>query len=423
MIRPSFAWRSVAVLGAACLTLSACADDGDSPSAGSSSAATSAASGDGVLKIGTLLPQTGSLAFLGPPEFAGVHLAIKEINDAGGVLGKPVANSDTDSGDTSTDIASQSVNKLLTEKADVIVGAASSSVSLSVIDKITGAGVMQISPANTSDAFTTYKDNGLYFRTAPPDVLQGRVLGNQIVQDGKAKVGMLVLQDSYGTGLAKSTRSAIESGGGQVVAEEVYDPKAADYSAEVGKIKQANPDAIVLIGFDETKKIVPKLVEAGLTSKSKQWYLVDGNLSNYGKEFPNGTFDGAKGTQPGAKADDAFKKSLLAVDPQLKDYNYAPESYDATVVAALAATAAKSDAATEMAKQMVSVTSGGTKCTTYKECKDLLDKGTDIDYDGKSGPVEFNEAGDPSKATIGIYQYGADNTYKNLSYEAGSIAG
>ena len=422
MIRPSFAWRSVAVLGAACLTLGACSSGDDTtPSAGSSSAA--AAGGDGVLKIGTLLPQTGSLAFLGPPEFAGVHLAIKDINAAGGVLGKPVTNSDTDSGDTSTDIATQSVNKLLTEKADVIVGAASSSVSLSVIDKITGAGVMEISPANTSDAFTTYKDNGLYFRTAPPDVLQGRVLGNQIVTDGNAKVGMLVLQDSYGTGLAKSTKAAIESGGGQVVDEEVYDPKAADFSAEVGKIKQANPDAIVLIGFDETKKIVPKLVEAGLTSKAKKWYFVDGNLANYGKEFPKGTFQGAKGTLPGAKASDEFKKSLLAVDPALKDFSYAPESYDAVVVAALAATAAKSDVPADMAKQMTAVTSGGTKCTTFKECKDGLDAGKDIDYDGVSGPIEFNEAGDPSQATIGIYQYGADNNYKNLSYNAGSIAG
>jgi branched-chain amino acid transport system substrate-binding protein len=410
-------------LGAACLVLSACSDDDSSTSPGSGSSSAPAAAGDGVFKIGTLLPQTGSLAFLGPPEFAGVDLAIKDINEAGGVLGKPVTKSDTDSGDTSTDIASQSVNKLLTEKVDVIIGAASSSVSLSVIDKITGAGVMEISPANTSDKFTTYKDNGLYFRTAPPDVLQGRVLGNQIVQDGKAKVALLVLQDSYGTGLAKSTRAAIESGGGQVVAEEVYDPKAADYSAEVGKVKQANPDAIVMIGFDETKKIVPKLVEAGLTSKTKQWYLVDGNLSNYGKEFPAGTFAGAKGTLPGAKASDDFKKNLLTINPKLKDYSYAPESYDATVVTALAATAAKSDLAADFSKQMTAVTSGGTKCTAFKECKDLLDKGTDIDYDGVSGPIEFNEAGDPSKATIGIYQYGADNTYKNVAYQSGSIAG
>jgi branched-chain amino acid transport system substrate-binding protein len=423
MIRPNFAWRGVAVLGAACLALGACSNNDNGTPAGGSSSAPAAAAGDGTLTIGTLLPQTGSLAFLGPPEFAGVHLAAKEINAAGGVLGKQIVESDTDSGDTSTQIASQSVNKLLTQKTDVIIGAASSSVSLSVIDQITGAGVVQISPANTSDAFTTYNDKGLYFRTAPPDVLQGRVLGNLIVQDGNAKVGLLVLQDSYGTGLAKNAKAAIESGGGQVVAEEVYDPKAADYSAEVGKIKAANPDAIVMIGFDETKKIVPKLVEAGLTAKAKKWYFVDGNLANYGKEFPNGTFAGAKGTLPGAKAPAEFQAKLKEVDPSLKDFSYAPESYDATILAALAAEAAKSDAGAEIAKQLGPVSTGGTKCTTFKACKDLIDAGTDVDYDGVSGPIEFNAAGDPAEATIGIYQYGADNNYKNLTYQSGKIAG
>ena len=63
--------------------------------------------GDGVLKIGSLLPETGSLAFLGPPEFAGSSLAIDEINKAGGVLGKPVEYSQGDSGDTSTDTATR----------------------------------------------------------------------------------------------------------------------------------------------------------------------------------------------------------------------------------------------------------------------------------------------------------------------------
>ena len=124
-------------------------DHATSRSSGSASAP-AGAKGDGTLKIGTLLPQTGSLAFLGPPEFAGVDLAVKDINDAGGVNGKQVEVTNSDSGDTSTDTASQSVDRLLSNNVDAIVGAASSSVSLSVIDKITGAGVLQISPANTS---------------------------------------------------------------------------------------------------------------------------------------------------------------------------------------------------------------------------------------------------------------------------------
>ncbi len=144
--------------------------------------------GDGTLKIGTLLPQTGSLAFLGPPEFAGVDLAAKEINAAGGVLGKDVVVVDGDSGDTSTNIASQTVDRLLSEDADTIVGAASSAVTLTVLDKVVGAGVVQFSPANTSIKLSTYPDEGLYFRTAPPDTFQGAVLGN-LVADRRQRHG------------------------------------------------------------------------------------------------------------------------------------------------------------------------------------------------------------------------------------------
>ena len=70
---------------------------------------------------------------------------------------------------------------------------------------------------------------------------------------------------------------------------------------------------------------------------------------------------------------------------------------------------------------MQDVSTGGTKCTSYQECVDLLGNDEDIDYDGVSGPVEFNDAGDPSEATIGIYQYGADNTYTFVEGKAGKI--
>ncbi len=140
MIRTTPLWRSVAVVGVASLALAACGGDDDDggEGTGATEAPTeeAAATGDGTLKLGSLLPQTGSLAFLGPPEFAGVDLAVKEINEAGGVLGEEVTVSHTDSGDTTTDIASQSVDRLITEGVDAIIGAASSSVTLTVLDAI-----------------------------------------------------------------------------------------------------------------------------------------------------------------------------------------------------------------------------------------------------------------------------------------------
>ena len=136
---------------------------------------------DGVLNIGTIFPVTGDLAFLGPAEVAGAELAIQDINAAGGVFGADVVINQGDSGDTTTDTAAVEVDRLLAEGADAIIGAASSAVSFTVIDRITSAGVIQFSPANTSPDFTTFDDGGLYFRTAPSDLVQGRVLADQIL--------------------------------------------------------------------------------------------------------------------------------------------------------------------------------------------------------------------------------------------------
>ena len=91
MIRPTRAWRTAVVLATASLALTACGGNNNSGSAGGGSSASAGesssapAKGDGTLTVGTLLPQTGDLAFLGPPEFAGVQTAIDDINAAGGV--------------------------------------------------------------------------------------------------------------------------------------------------------------------------------------------------------------------------------------------------------------------------------------------------------------------------------------------------
>ncbi|MEU4577733.1 ABC transporter substrate-binding protein [Nonomuraea sp. ATR24] len=430
MIRIAPVGRVLAVAAATSLALTACGGGSntatpESPSAAPSSAAP-AAKGDGTLTLGTLLPQTGSLAFLGPPEFAGVDLAVKEINEAGGVLGKPVNKIHTDSGDTTTNIASQSVDKLLTQNADAIIGAASSSVSESVIDKITGAGVVHFSPANTSDKFTTIEDKGLYFRTAPPDQLQGRVLGDLIISDGNASIAIMAMQDSYGTGLADQVAKTVQDGGGQVVERVDYDPKAADFSADVAKIKAKSPQAVVLIGFEETAKVIGELIKQGMPADKVKWYMVDGNMSNTNYiKMPKGTLKGVKGTYPGAASPDEFRQSLMAVDPKLEDFTYAPESYDAANLIALAAEVAKSDVGADIAAKLAEVSKGGEKCTNFKTCSELLKAGKDFDYDGVSGPVEFNDAGDPAVATIGIYQYGDDNKYpvKALEYRTGNIEG
>ena len=177
-------------------------------------AATNRPTSTGELVVGTILPVTGDLAFLGPAEIGGSNLAVEDINAAGGVFGTDVVILQGDSGDLTTDTASLEVDRLLAEGADAIIGAASSAVSLTVIDRITGAGVIQFSPANFSPDFTTYDDNGLYFRTAPSDLLQGRVLANQVLEEGNATASVIFRQESYGTDLADAFMENFEAAGG-----------------------------------------------------------------------------------------------------------------------------------------------------------------------------------------------------------------
>jgi hypothetical protein len=245
--------------------------------------------GDGVLKIGTLLPETGNLAFLGPPEIAGVQMAVAEINEAGGVNGADVELVEGDSGDTTTDTAVQTVTRELAEGVDAIIGAASSSVSASVIDQVTGAGVTMFSPANTSKQFSDYPDKGLYFRLGPSDILQGQVLAEVIAEDGNASLVILNFDDDYGNGLAEDLAASFTAGGGEVVDTITYDPQAQTFDAEVGQALEADADAIALIGFDETSRLLVTLVEQGLGPNDIPTYLVDGNIGNpLGERFDAG---------------------------------------------------------------------------------------------------------------------------------------
>ena len=114
--------------------------------------------------------------------------------------------------------------------------------------------------------------------------------------------------------------------------------------------------------------------------------------------------------RPGAAAGDDFQARLTEVDPALQDFSYAPESYDATVLVALAANAAKNDSGTGIASQMQAVSEGGEKCTSYQQCLDLLNA------------VLVDADGGLRRVTVGIYQYGADNKYTNVAYQEGSLS-
>ncbi|MBO9578294.1 MAG: ABC transporter substrate-binding protein [Microbacteriaceae bacterium] len=403
----------IALVGSAALVLSGCT------ATAPGTEGTTAPAGDLTLKIGTALPVTGNLAFLGPPEIAGTEYAASDINAA--AAGITVELVQGDSGDTDNKAYETEVPRLLGEGVSAIIGAASSGTSLQFIDQVVGADVIQFSPANTSAAFSTYDDKGLYFRTAPSDVLQGEVLGNLIAEDGVQKLGMIVLNDSYGVGLAGFVKEAFEAAGGEVVAEPTYNTGDTSFDAQVSEVLAAAPDAIALITFEEVSTIVPALLSAGFDGS--KLYFVDGNLANFGTQGKDlgGSIAGSKGTLPGLSIDTitSFTDSLQefwtgAGNDELEDFSYAAEAYDAVTLIALASLAAGSTEGPAIAAKLQEVSGGsgdGEKCTTFADCAAIINGGGVADYDGISGPITFDEVGDPTEASIGIYQYGDDNNY------------
>lgn len=402
--------RGAALTAAASLALAACASSSDS---GSTASGGAGSGGDGdVLKIGTLLPLTGSLAFLGPPEIAGVHLAANEINEAGGIFGNDVVIIDKDSSDTQNpQIASQSVTDLISDGVGAIVGAASSSVSLNVIDDITAADIVQISPANTATALSGYSD--FYFRTAPPDSVQGDALANLILNDGHKNIGILVFNDDYGTGLRDVVQTVIEDAGGTItygVEGQEFDPNAGNFSSDVQAVLATNPEAIALISFDQAKQVIPELAANGFDMS--KLYLVDGNTSDFSADFEAGTLTGAKGTIPGANPTDDFKELLEGANGgALDSFAYGPESYDATMLVALAALRGGAPDGPTIQANMAAVSgaNGGTECSGWVACSELILAGEEIVYKAVAGTGPFNEANDPSSAYVGVYTYEDEN--------------
>ena len=390
----------VALLGVAAIVLSGC-----------SSATPAKPTKTLDLKLGTILPQTGSLATLGPPAIEATNLAVADINAA--KKGIKLSIIQKDSGDTSTNIATQSVTSLLSSGVTAIIGAESSSTSLTVIDQISKAGVVEFSPANTSPAFSTYPDNHFYWRTAPSDVLQGRVLGQKVLKDGATNVAVIYQNDSYGTGLDTNVTKAITAGGGTVTQNIAFDVSATNFTSEINTALASKPDALVVISFDQIKTIAQELATTGFDFS--KFYGSDGNYGVIDPSYTNADIAGAQFTNPGVNVKGAFKARVDAQTAKdgakpLTAYSYAPESYDAVTLLALAALQGKKTDGTTLKDNLQSVSEGGTVCTTFSACADLIAKGKNIDYNGLSGPVTFAANGDPQQAYVSIYKYAKGNT-------------
>jgi len=410
--RPARIFAGIALVSATALVIAGCASTpaAEKPTTGGDKPAANV-----MLKMGSLLPSTGTLAFLDPPMEAGVQLAVKHVNDAD--LGVKIELSKGDEGDLDNKAYETSMAKLQSEDITTLVGAASSGVTKLIVDGNTSAGILAISPSNTGVAFAGLSP--LYFRTAPSDALQGEVLANTIAQDKHKTLGIIYQNDPYGQGLEGAIKQVFESTGGKVVAEASYNQGDGQFNAQVSEIAAAKPDAVAIVSYDQFVTIAPLLKNAGIDTSSL--YLVDGNLVDY-PDLPV-DLTGSKGTKAGAELPDSFIKELNDVwtaggNEALKSQTYSAEAYDAVILMALGALQADSNKGKDIADQLIEISGGsgdGEKCKSFEECGKLINDGKKVDYDGYSGDVTFDKDHDPQGAAMGVYEYGAGNTFKRIS--------
>jgi branched-chain amino acid transport system substrate-binding protein len=222
-----------------------------------------------------------------------------------------------------------------------------------------------------------------------------------------------------------ATVAAIQKSGGKVLDSFHYNPNARNYSKEVQRVKDKNPDAIVLIGFSESASILPAMIQEGLDPKNKRLYGSTSNFNNSlaGQVDPQdpGVLAGMRGIAPDV-GDDVFVKRLREANPGLRNINYAAQAYDAIVITALAAAIAGTDQPAAIAKQINDVTKDGEKCLNFRDCMALVKDRKNIAYVGPSGPLEFSASGEPSSATLIIGEIQADGTVKTLRKETAGLA-
>lgn len=221
------------------------------------------------LRFGALLPRSGDLKFAGPPIFAGMRLAINEVNAAGGVLGSPAVYVDGDDG-TTLSVAAAQVDQHIAAGVQVIVGAGASGITKGVIPQIVAARRVLISPSATADELTDVEDGGLFFRTSPRDTLQSVALTDVIMRYGARRIVIVARDDSYGNGLAGKISELLKAAGVKeanlkVVKYEVREKYSVDnFTGLATDTIDFKPDSVLVAGFEESGNMIKALSARGM---------------------------------------------------------------------------------------------------------------------------------------------------------------
>ncbi len=282
------------------------------------------------IKIGVVSEMTGSNATYGTSVVNGMKLALKEVNDKGGVNGKKVSIVVADSKSEPAEAANAMSKLVNQDKTPVVMGIFTSSSAIAAANVSESAKVPFLAIGATNPKVTLDDKTGKVkpntFRVCFIDPFQGTVGANFVLNELKLKKAVIFVDNSsdYSKGLASFFKQAYTSKGGEIVGEEAYLQKDTDFKAVLTKIKTMNPEILYVPGYyEEVGKIIKQARELGMTLP-----IVGGDgwdspkLSEIAGAGPlNNTF-----FTNHYSPDDTSPASKAFVDAYVKAYNQKPDA-------------------------------------------------------------------------------------------------
>jgi ABC-type branched-subunit amino acid transport system substrate-binding protein len=371
------------------------------------------------LVIGDILPLSGDQQALGAPGQKAADLAIKQIKTA---IVKAKADhtiairheNDRSQPDTAADLA----GSLIRSGATCLVGPWSSQNIIPLATKFTvPKKILEITPAASADSLTRLEAGGYLNRTVPPDRLQGlglaKVMSSELGGAKGKSVSIASFKNIYGRSVASTFAGAWKKLGGKVGAIVTYEANLPDYKKQAKEMTAGKPDAFLIVDFqDNYIKMAPDLVRTRKWKPGKTFVsdsLAVPTLAFQGRDITEGVRGIAPGAPDTTPLGRAFGRLYEGAAGPKNRQTYDAQEFDAVVLCYLSAVAAGSTSGRSMAKWVRKVSAPPGKKYTWQQLPDAisaLEAGSDIDYEGASGPIDMTpKIGDPTAGVYDLFRF------------------
>jgi ABC-type branched-subunit amino acid transport system substrate-binding protein len=360
------------------------------------------------ITIGVILELTGTAGEYGQAAAKSVEMALRDLNEAGGVRGCRLVTATMDTQGQAT-VAVDAANQLVQlKKVPVIIGSIASSTTIPILTSVTGpARVVQMSPAASSPKLTSLardaRSNGMFFRTITSDALQGGVAAKCALDHGMRRLAVVYANDDFGVGLYNEFARMFKALGGVIVTSVPYQERQASYGSEITSALDAAADGLYLISTPlDGAAIARAWISQG---GARRFLLNDGMnsaafISGVGAKYLNEAYGTSSGTNPTASTRYFYEQypAFARIDPNSPA---ADRAYDAGAILGLALDAAGNTqpAAIRAAIYRVTDPTGAVIHAGKDEfvrALALLRDGKPIRYEGVIGAVSFDASGDIS---------------------------